>query len=471
MRAEPTRAQNGYRLPLLLAVALLLQLPLIFNPGYYSHDELQWASWSFGRAFEQVPWARLVDVDTFQYRPLTFNVWMLLSFAFFDAPYLMHAACALFAIANVLLLRAWLGQLGIPARAVFIACTGWLINPYAMQTHGWVGTIADLLWVMFALIAIVAVNRVAASKLATAPRCMAAFALALTLTALSLLSKEGALVLPAAFVFAAFAPRQRGTQVAAAAGSTLAVGLYLALRLQVILAGSAATTAYSIHDADPLARWIEYMIFPAILERAEPRALLLQSFGLREWGSIVLVSLLTLLIFMQRGWRLGVLWLAAPLAALVPVLPLGFSMSHYAYGASVAGAAVLAVAATGFNRFARALLAAWLLLTAFHGLQIADKTRDAGVMQHRLGSDVNALRVAQPERRLRIRAEHLKHQPNLRTLHEVPNYLGIPWGEFVTGVDQTDFTANYEMRRDGSLRRWPPPPPAPIPPRRLGPRD
>ena len=63
MRAAPTRDGNGYRLPLLLVVALLLQLPLIFNPGYYSHDELQWASWSFGRAWEQVPWARLADIE------------------------------------------------------------------------------------------------------------------------------------------------------------------------------------------------------------------------------------------------------------------------------------------------------------------------------------------------------------------------------------------------------------------------
>ena len=56
------------------ALALLLQLPLALNPGYYSHDELQWAA--FAQAGMPAGWT---DPATFQYRPLTFATWMALA--------------------------------------------------------------------------------------------------------------------------------------------------------------------------------------------------------------------------------------------------------------------------------------------------------------------------------------------------------------------------------------------------------
>ena len=39
---------------LLFAAAVLLQLPLALNPGYFSHDELQWAAFAADRV--HVPW-------------------------------------------------------------------------------------------------------------------------------------------------------------------------------------------------------------------------------------------------------------------------------------------------------------------------------------------------------------------------------------------------------------------------------
>ena len=68
------------------AAALLLQLPLALNPGYFSHDELQWAA--FAEAGTRVSW---LDIAIFQYRPLTFNLWMALSRVLFDAPMLFHS--------------------------------------------------------------------------------------------------------------------------------------------------------------------------------------------------------------------------------------------------------------------------------------------------------------------------------------------------------------------------------------------
>lgn len=439
---------------LLLAVTVLLQLPLILNPGYYNHDELQWASWSVGRAWSEVGWARLGDWDTFQYRPLTFNVWMQLSRWFFETPYLMHAACVAIGTLNALLLWTWMRQLGVAKRTAFIASLVWVLNPYAMHTHGWVGTLADTLWVLFALIAITSVQRIADSTLRAHNKQIYALLLSLLLTTLALLSKEAALVLPAAFLVAAYRPQYRATQIAALVGSSIAVALYLALRLQPILAGAESSSAYSLANAAPFTRWLEYLIFPSVLERAEPLALLQQTFGLREWGSVLLVSLVTIAVWL-RSWRLGLLWLLAPLAALVPVLPLPASLGHYAYAASAVGCVVLAVAAMNLGKFGKWALIVWLIVMSFHGLQIADKMRDAGVIQYALAADVNRLRTQQPDLKLRIRAEHLKQQPLLRTLFSVPSYNQVPWGDAVVPVNQDNPSANFQMDRNGHLEPWP----------------
>src|SRR3546814_6477393 len=71
------------------ALAFLGSWLLWTNPGYFSHDELQWASFAGNSGpIQWVPW---LDVASFQYRPLTFNLWLWLSRHLFDTPQLFHA--------------------------------------------------------------------------------------------------------------------------------------------------------------------------------------------------------------------------------------------------------------------------------------------------------------------------------------------------------------------------------------------
>ena len=129
------------------ALACLLQLPLVLNPGYYSHDELQWAVHAADGV--QVAW---LDVSAFQYRPLTFNLWMLLSRALFDTPRLFHAVLVASGALNAALLFAVARGFGVQARPVIVGALVFVLSPYAVYTHGWVGCIADLLWVGCALL-------------------------------------------------------------------------------------------------------------------------------------------------------------------------------------------------------------------------------------------------------------------------------------------------------------------------------
>ena len=432
---------------LLLAVALIMQLPLILNPGYYSHDELQWASWSVGRPWHEVPWAGFLDWATFQYRPLTFNVWMQLSRWFFETPYLMHAACVLIGTVNALLLHVWMRQLGASRRAAFIAALLWLLNPYAAHTHAWVGTLADSLWVLFALAGIVWVQHIASKDSAR----VQAAGIGLISALLALLCKEAALVIPAAYFVSWYCLGRRPHHLFAGIGSTLAVVLYLAVRLQPMIDGTQSAAAYSLDAPAPWARWAEYLIFPALLERFEPRALLASEFGKRYWLSIALISTMSIILLI-RNWRLGMLWLLAPLAALVPVLPLSTSYGHYAYGASVAAALLLCLAAPIMGRLGSVVMIVWLTLTSFHGLQIVSKLQKAGHIQSALLDDIDALRRQHPQQILRIRAALLKHQPIvMQSLFIIPSYRGIAWGEHVVPVLQEDASANYQMLEDGSL--------------------
>ena len=135
-------------------LALLLQLPLAFNPGYYSHDELQWAA--FAQAGTPAGWT---DPTVFQYRPLTFATWMALSRALFDTPMLFHAVLVAWGALNATLLALAGRGFGLAPRVALGGALAFVLTPYAAYTHGWVGCIADLLWVSCALVLALALQR------------------------------------------------------------------------------------------------------------------------------------------------------------------------------------------------------------------------------------------------------------------------------------------------------------------------
>src|SRR5690606_27760895 len=74
MHAHPRLAQAAFLSILAFVLVGLAQLPLVSNPGYFSHDELQWAA--YAAAGVRIDW---LAFDTFQYRPLTFTTWTALS--------------------------------------------------------------------------------------------------------------------------------------------------------------------------------------------------------------------------------------------------------------------------------------------------------------------------------------------------------------------------------------------------------
>src|SRR4051794_11207562 len=127
------------------ALVVLAQWPLVSNPGYFSHDELQWAA----RAGTQgpIPWQSWTAVDAFQYRPLTFNLWLWLSRYLFAQPPLFHAVLVGWGAANAVLLMAVARRFDVARWPAACAALVFALGPFGAYVHGWVGTLADLAWV------------------------------------------------------------------------------------------------------------------------------------------------------------------------------------------------------------------------------------------------------------------------------------------------------------------------------------
>ena len=131
---------------------LLLQLPLIVNPGYLSFDELQWWARADVPAFADLPWRAWSDWRSFQYRPLTFNLWLVLAHALAAHAYAMHAAFVVLGTINALLLAACVRIFGAERNTAAVAAVAFVLSPYVAYTHGWTGTLADLLVLQFGLL-------------------------------------------------------------------------------------------------------------------------------------------------------------------------------------------------------------------------------------------------------------------------------------------------------------------------------
>lgn len=276
-----TGGLDGWRGTVALAVALFAaQAALWINPGYFSHDELQWGARAAVGSGRSLPFLSFTDWHTFQFRPLTFNLWLLLSQSLFDSPRLFHALFAALGAANALLLVKVLRAAGCRRAVAFGAALAFTFSPSAAWVHGWVGCLADLLWVGLGLALVVFLQHCAAAETRDSDArstpgpagTWAIAAVAALLTALALLSKEAALSIPALLGLAAVLLRPpRVWRLAAFASGAVAV-LYLALRLETLTAPDAASSYAVQFGALPL-RLGEYALFPWALGMQEVAAM------------------------------------------------------------------------------------------------------------------------------------------------------------------------------------------------------
>lgn len=429
-------------LPLLaFALVALAQLPLASNPGYFSHDELQWAAHAAdGTRF---PWTAIGE---FQYRPLTFNLWLWLSRLLFESPPAFHAVLVLAGAANAGLAAGLARRLGAGSRPALAGAALFGIGPHAMYVHGWIGTLGEVLWLGLGLLA---------ALLATwrGLPVAAAGAAAAVATLLALLSKEAAVAIPPLLALGAWLAAAPGTDLRrrlawAAAATGAVVAAYLALRLGALLGAPRNGSAYALSPGHAPMRWLEQQLYPfdpavfevhTVLAHAGKRA----AFAALAWLGVVAA-------LARAGWRWPAAFVLGGAAALAPALPLASGATQYGYAFACVSTLVAACAWPRLGRGARAMLLFAALLVAWHGANVAREVRAVGERQARFSPAVaDLLRAGGDPLRLRM-GEGADAWIYQRLTYDIPHYQGVRFGDRVRIVGPGE-AADVEVREDGSL--------------------
>lgn len=404
------------RWPVLLLILLVLQAPLILNPGWFSHDELQWAARAAVPHFGELPWLGWTEFQQFQYRPLTFNLWLAISWLCFDTPWQMHALFVLLGSVNALLLAAVLRDAQLPARTASAAAIVFCLSPCVVYVHAWVGTLADLLVMLAGLSAL----RLTQACAQASPRRMLILAIALpALTTAALLCKESAIVLPAFLLLALHRhshPRRALLLIAFAALPVLA---YLALRLGILLDPPRTHTGYDWSLHNPPARLAEYLLFP-FMPLFEPSATLGKPLPMLLFAAACLALVFGALA--RRGWRWPLVWLGMITALLAPVLLLATSYAQYAYLASAAAIGIAAAAWPGLSRKTRIVLGGVGVTVIAHGCLMMAVMVRVGMIERNFNADLHALLAGGAASLVIAPASDAKPWILRRLLHEVPQY-------------------------------------------------
>lgn len=428
-------------LPLLL-VLVALQWLLVANPGYFSHDELQWGATADVARWRDLPWVSWTDVGTFQWRPLTFNLWMLLSHASFGWPQAMHLLWVLMGSTIALALGALLLRAGATAAVARGAAVLFALGPYAAYVHGWVGTLADLLWVGCALA--LAHALLSLRERGAAPLAMAAVAFAFT--ALGLLAKEAALAIPALLAVAWWLRRGQPVPLAAVVGSGLAAVAYLALRLDTLVAPAEAST-YAISPGSAPRNWATYWLYPL-----RPTAFEATGTWFASTKHLVITAALALALLAavaRRAPRRALALLAGGSLAVAPALPLAFPANQYGYGFWAWAVGCVALAWPALGRAGRGLVVFLALVTTWHGVNVQREMQRVGQKQA-VFQPALVQALAAHEGELRLLKPARDEWIYRRLSHEVPAWRGAAIGDRVVWVDVAG-EADFAVAEDGGL--------------------
>lgn len=428
---------------LVLVAAVLAQSPLIFNPGYFSHDELQWAATANAAPGLPPPWFSWAAIDAYQYRPLTFNLWLWLSRHLFDVPYAFHAVCVAWGSANAALLCVLAQRLGVPARQAGLAALVFALGPYAALTHGWVGTLGDLIWLSAALGA----GLLGTSRL---PLALVAAGAAIATTA-GLAGKEAALAIPGMLAVAWWFDR-RPRWAMAMLGAAATAALYLVLRFDALMQPAPQGAQYALSIAHAPLRWLEYPLFAPLLHVPETFATFTQG-GRGPLAISALLWLAALTALFRADRRLFALALLGGTASLLPVLPLGASFNHYGYAWSAWMALCFGAAWPRLSARWRLAIALLAVLTVAHGAMVMRLVHRVGTIQATFSPALAEALSTRPADAppLRLRPA----QPDTRWIfqrltHQIPHYRGVLIGDRVQLVGD-DAPADRVIQPDGRL--------------------
>jgi hypothetical protein len=199
-------------------------------------------------------------------------------------------------------------------------------------------------------------------------------------------------------------------------------------------------------------RWFEYQVYPAMPSLFETFNTLAR--GITPGLAAATAAWCALLVVLWRSHpRWVAVFLIAGFAALGPVLLLGASFNHYAYGFAAVTAATAAAAWMRAAPWGRGVLALLAVVSLWHGVNVMRQVRHVGEVQA-VFSPALADVLRGNARHVRLRAA-----PDAdgwifqRLTHEIPSYDGVDIGNRVElATDPVDgMPVDFIIAADGHL--------------------
>jgi hypothetical protein len=391
---------------IIAAGALLANLMLIVNPGFYSHDE--WQRYDFitlhGVPAYLAKYWMVREGPTFAtpVRPIGFIQQGLAALWMESSPWVPHLVSALLHALVAIALFITILITGLKRRVAVLAALLFCISPLGVLANGWTAASFDQWYVLFTL------GSVSCTFLIIRRGVRVSFALALLcFSTAAMLSKETAMMLPAAVAGCGLLTnlfREERIQwrriAVATAIAALPIGIYLLIRfpaLQRSMASTAAATQYSPAFRNLLPNTLGYLEFPFIPKLTDMVSIVLVAHWVTHAALLMHALLLACLAWTGR-WKVAVAYVFAYGIFLTPILLIPNTGSHYLYASSIAFSTALAwLLATRFERMKRVIVlfaVACIGVTTVHTYNMQAEIYADGACQMRFLSSLDTAMAA-----------------------------------------------------------------------------
>jgi hypothetical protein len=330
---------------LLVAIALLTSFLLLANPSFFSHDEWD----KYDHVIQHGLWQYLVDYvslpqsDDFgrPIRPVSFLVQGLVAPFMISAPIIVHLVDILMHATVAILLFEITSRISRNKNLSWVAAILFLVSPLATFSVGWSAALMDRLFVLFGIVALLAAHAYVIKSSG-----VIALVVVFVASALAILSKETALILPATLavlvLYSVVSWRDKRLWIVLLVWST-PIMLFMAYRLPALinsLTGKVvspyATSLLNVPEAI-----LAYAIYPFAWAVSEVHTLPAQP-EFRLWIAGVIHLLLIGVIWRLFSVRAVLIYLAGYFVFLLPILPISIRGAHYLYGSGIAFSIALA---------------------------------------------------------------------------------------------------------------------------------
>lgn len=354
---------------------------LIANPGYYSHDELQKMDhvlrYGLSDYLNSYLAIRVGDEFGTPIRPVSFLVQGLLALSMDDYPIVVHLFAVLTHILNGYLLHLVLIHFGMKRNAALLVAYMFVIFPTSIIATGWSAALMDRLYLLFGLITFIFVL-----KYIEQPKRTWHLIFIFIFSTLSILSKETAMMLPAAMLAIVAINHStflsRNFWIAGIIWSTPII-IFILYRLSAISNsfGGESNGAYHASIDNVFSGLIVYFSYPFLINLTE--AINWVFISKVYIGTALLIhTSVAVLIGIVFGRRWSAFYAISYIIFLLPILLIPIKAAHYLYASGVFLAIAVTFLLTQKNLIIRSYAVILSILLVTHSLHLQKFIYDLG---------------------------------------------------------------------------------------------